>query len=576
MYSMKKLTALQYTIFMVAALTILITVPSAYAATLVLDASCPNKNEANGTCRAPDDGKYIWLMPAIRNAQPGDTISILNGTYDKDRNQIVISKPLTIQSASASDRVTFSGPVNLRISSDDVTIKGITFKNTTKNVPSTDTPAPVITLANGLSDVTIHNNTFRDTNGHGIRIELRPQTPLPMENLTVSDNVFKNIGTFTAPHHPWRAEKNFTAIHLVGNHAGPALGINNSKIIGNTIDTTTGGGIGLGNAKNILVQNNTISNVPGSAIGVRLGGDNIQILDNRIHNANSAVGHNQVPEDERKGGAVVFWTAGGLTNIVFSNNTISGGNNGLVYCGGICAGVKLSELADARNNLDALNATRDTDRTNTFTHNTFDNVKGFDIVNRALGTLVATNNYHGEAEPDFTKILDGDIRYNPYYNDPERRVLVDDGTGPVQKSTAHLDVSPVCSISLGSYIMDFTDAKYGATSSIIPNQIKNAGNRDLDAIKFTSTGWEKPDGSALPDAVSRVGTDVTSSASYTPITTAPAGINFDDTDFTGSNALPGPSSSDSARVGFVLDLTGVATGADVTITESVTYSATCS
>ncbi len=124
--------------------------------------------------------------------------------------------------------------------------------------------------------------------------------------------------------------------------------------------------------------------------------------------------------------------------------------------------------------------------------------------------------------------------------------------------------------------MDFDDAKYGATSGIVPNQIKNAGNQDLGGIKFTSSGWQKPDGSALSGAVSKVGTDVTSSASYSTIPTDSAGINFPAANFTGPNALPGSESSGSASVGFVLDLSRVATGADVTITESVTYSATCS
>ncbi len=88
--------------------------------------------------------------------------------------------------------------------------------------------------------------------------------------------------------------------------------------------------------------------------------------------------------------------------------------------------------------------------------------------------------------------------------------------------------------------------------------------------------WQKPDGTALSDAVSRVGTDVTSSASYSTINAGTDGITFDHTDFIGPNTLPASGSPDPALVGFVLDLSRVATGADVTITESVTYSATCS
>ncbi len=87
--------------------------------------------------------------------------------------------------------------------------------------------------------------------------------------------------------------------------------------------------------------------------------------------------------------------------------------------------------------------------------------------------------------------------------------------------------------------------------------------------------WLKPDGSALSGAVSKVGTDVGDATSYGTITAGTAGITFDAGAFNATNTLRASGSCGSARVGFVLDLTGVATGADVTITESVTYSATC-
>ncbi len=558
---MRKLTTLQYTMFMIAALTILIAVPSAHAATVNVDPGCPDGNRRTPVCDDPTT--YRTIQSAIAAANATDTISISAGSYD-DEDRINVDKALTIE-PTANDRVILNGTSWIDVRSDDVTIQGITFKNTTSN--------SAITIGKTSSDVTIHNNTLADTRGHGIRLANVPDTLI--RNLNVTDNVFKNIGTFYEPglNVTEKAKKLWSAMYFITLKSN-AGGLQNSNITGNTIDTTTWAGIGFSNGENILIQDNTFSNTPASAIGLRAV-EHIRVLDNHIHNASNTLEFLNGVKDDTLRGAIKLGGGEPMSHVTVSNNTISGGNNGIAFCTGKC-GVSPKELGNTKNPLHITDETTKIDKTNRFTHNTFDNIKGFDIINQAVGVMVATHNYYGTATPDFTAILSGDIHYNPYYNDPERMVLVDDGKGTLQKSIADLAVSDVCSISLGTYIMDFDDAKYGSESGIVQNQIKNVGNQDLGGIKFTSTGWLKPDGSALSDAVSKVGTDVTSSASYAPITTDPNGVNFDDTNFIGPNALPASGSPDSASVGFVLDLSRVATGAEVTITESVTYSATCS
>ncbi len=554
MYSMKKFTALQYAIFVIAAPAVLVAVPSAHAAVIDVDGSCPDTDDDTPWCDL--DTEFPTVKSAIANATAGDTISVSAGTYDE--GYTLVKKSLTIEPA-ANARVVLNGTTIIDVQANATTIQGIIFQNTTSEKYS-------LRIGNSTSGVTIHNNTFADTRGNALRVASDSNTLV--RDLSVTDNVFKNIGTFYDPglNAAQKAKKMSTAI-VSTNYPSDIARLQDSRITGNTIDTTTHGGINLANTENILVANNTISNTNGNSIHVSHSNHHIRILGNHISGANNA-GLNPT------GGAIVV-KANNTSHVTVHNNTISGGNNGILYCTELC-----NELPENRpGNPDPalkVHKTVMTDQTNLFTHNIFDNVSGYDIMNMARGPMIATHNYYGEAEPDFTAILFGDIRYNPYYNDPERRVLVDDGKGPVQRSTADVDVSDVCSVSLGSYIIDFADAKYGATSGIVQNQIKNAGNRDLDAIKFTTTGWLKPDGSALSGAVSRVGTDVASSASYAPIPTDPAGVNFDNRNFTGPNALPASGSSGSALVGFVLDLTGVATGAGVTVTESVTYSGTCS
>ncbi len=569
MYSMRKFTTLQYTMFMIAALAVLIAVPSAHAATVNVDATCGNIDAGTKLCSDGTTFKTIKDAIAKGALATGDTISISNGTYHNEGGLVLAGNDWTVKPASPSDKVTLTGDSRFDIYGDGVTIRDLFFKNSTWN-------SNVIYVGLDTTGTTIHNNTFADTRGHAILLQ-NAVNDLVIRGLSITDNVFKNIGTFYAPGSTLeqKAKALKTALFLVTSRStAEGGGLQGATITGNTIDTVTFAGINLVNTQNVLVQNNTISNVPAFAIGVGPDGNQIRILDNDIRNANNALEYlNGVREDTTEG-AIVLWPVN-TSNVTVINNTISGGNNGIVYCTGVC-GVHPDQLGDAKYAGHIIDPATKTDSTNKFTHNIFDNVNGFDIINKAFGPMVATHNYYGTPQPTFAARTQGPVYYNPYYNDPERKVLVDDGTGPVQKSIADLDVSPVCSISLGSYIMDFADAKYGATSSIVQNQIKNAGNQDLGGIKFTSTGWQKPDGTALSDAVSRVGTNVADATSYTPITAGMAGINFDNRNFTGSNALPVSGSPGSALVGFVLDLTGVATGADVTITESVTYSATCS
>ncbi len=361
-YIMRKFTALQYTMFMVAALAVLVAVPSAYAATFNVDPLCDDADPNTPVC--DDPATYRTIKSAIGAADPNDTISISAGTYDEGR--INVNKALTIEPA-ANERVVLDGASRLYVYSNDVTIKGITFKNTTS--------VYAITIGKTASDVTIHNNTLADTRGGGINTANAADTLI--QNLAVTDNVFENIGTFYEPglNVTQKAKKLYTAMYFSTSKSNLG-GLQDSKITGNTIDTTTFSGIILSGAENILVENNKISNVPAPAIQLALGASRIQILDNDIRNANNALRYlNGVPEDTTEG-AIVLW-AKDSSHVTVSNNTVSGGNNGIVYCTGIC-GVSPNELGNAKHPGHIIDKTAKTNSTNTFTRNTFDSV-GADI-----------------------------------------------------------------------------------------------------------------------------------------------------------------------------------------------------
>ncbi len=550
---MRKFTALQYTIFMVAALAMLVAVPSAYAATVNVDASCPDDND-DGTCN--DGTTFKNPDAAITNATSGDVIVIADGTYLKPGSDYyAIGKSLTLKSTNgnhAQDDVIFSG-TGIQITANNVRIQGMEI---------VDAPVHGIHVSGPRSDIAVENNYVNNTQRQGITGAGSSGNTI---KVSVTGNTFEHIG-YNAPDDK---KPLFANGDKASRHDMTAIYFDwlaDSEISGNTIDKTTWSGINLGRVTGLTISGNTISDVPKNGIQIAYRESvNNTISGNTITNATFA-------DSKHRGGALIADNLKGAISLsssldtVVENNVIRDSRHGVILCDGDCHATTFEPDTSSYSGKPTAKITK----------NTFDNVRGFDIINAVSDyVLVATHNYYGEAEPDFTAILSGDIHYNPYYNDPELQVLVDK-TGTVQKSTADLDVSPVCSISLGTYIIDFAGAKYGATSPIVQNQIKNAGNQDIGSIKFTSTGWLKPDKTPLSNAVSRVGTNVGDATSYAPITADPNGVNFDNRNFTGSNALPASGSSGSAQVGFVLDLGSVATGAETTITESVTYSASCS
>ncbi len=590
---MRKFNTLQYTIFMIAALAVLVAVPSAHAADVAVPAS--------------DDAAAI--NQKIADAADGDVIMFATGTYDVNleivnKNNLRLTSadpanPATIRPTSTIDGTPDIFGEDIRriahlghnvTSSADLAIDNLIFDMS--GIAAADRTAGLLILD---SEGTIKSSTFRGFEDPSVR----PTYQNVMIYIATSDN--------TAYDKDNRAEFTIskTEISSHGRIGVYAVGFVHVTLEGSTL-TPLGFGYGLQTAR--LASANATGNT-------FIGYNKFAVIDNSRSGAMQIIPENGAPL--QNGGINV-------TNTI-TDNVVNGSNVALIVANGFCGphsyqgdsanpiginvisrgntfslglfGVEMNIChPDGRHTYD-FDSKGDTITGNTTgfiikgngTSNVADGTVDVSITNgkftdltfhiiNALAdyVLVATHNYYGDSQPSFAAVSKGNIHYNPYYSDPELKVLVDDETGTVQKSTADLDVSDVCSISLGTYIMDFADAKYGTTSSIIQNQIKNAGNQDLGSIKFTSTGWQKPDGSALFDAVSRVGTNVGDAISYTPITADPNGVNFDDTDFTGSNVLPASGSPDSAEVGFVLDLTGVATGPDVTITESVTYSATCS
>ncbi len=445
----------------------------------------------------------------------------------------------------------------INVTSSDVTIKDIIFEDN-------NAFHGVINLYKTPSGVTIHNNTFADTLDHGVEITNTADTLI--RDLSITDNVFKNIGAFYLDY--WdtdRKAKNLrTAIYLDASKSAIG-GLQNSKITGNTIDTTTFAGITLAGSQNILVQNNTISNLPAGAIGVETNSQHIQILDNYIRNANNALRYlNGVPEDTTEG-AINLWAKPDIIHVTVSNNTVSGGNNGIVYCTGIC-GVSPNELGNAKHPGHIIDKTAKTNSTNTFTRNTFDNVNGFDIINMALGVMVATHNYYGDS-PDFAAAISGLVQYSPYYADyvgGELRAM-----GPAkQQSLADVQRTDICSIGLERYNLYFDDAAWGTESSAEANAVLNTGDIVLTGVKIQTGGWLDEKDNPVAGAKTTVA-DILVGNFLDLLSTNPDGIDM--------NAnLPAPDTDEKLDLQFTIDLTGKATGPDSQIRETISFAGSCS
>ncbi len=579
---MTKLTTSQYAIFMIAALTLLITVPSAYAATVNVNGTCQD-DDNDGTCN--DGTTFKNPSAAFTAAAQGDVIVVADGRYldfDDPVKYITLNKHITLKSTNgdhAKDDVIFNG-TGIRINADNVKVQGIKIVDArshgifvhpsksnivVENNYINNTIYAGIEIAGGSSHIIIDKNTFNNTGRDGIYVK----DVAPTQNLTVTDNVFNGIGTFYQPtlSDKQKEAKLYSAMTFV-NVESSQVGLHHSKITGNTIDTTTFGGINLRDAEGVLVLNNTISNVPGPAIKVK-STDQIRILDNHIHNANNVL-VNGIQEDIDNGiiteGAIVLWGETN-SNVVVNNNTIAGGNNGIVYCTGVC-GLRHQPSGDYYYADATTDKATKTDNTNLFTHNTFDNVNGFYLMNMAVGTMIAPLNYYGSPASPLVQNathppIYGNVIFGPWYIDASLTQIAE-RSGSKQTQTGAYNT---CSIDLDKSSLDLPPSQYGKTSGIATQGVTNAGSAELSAIEVRVSDWTDNTGSTVPDVHSEV-----KSSGENSWNVVKPGSSVEITD-----NLPQPRDGNSKlSLDYRVDMTGNSNGPSGPIKQTVTYIADCS
>ncbi len=593
----------QYAIFMIATLTMLIAVPSAFAATLQVDSNCGD-TDSDGTCN--DGTTYKTIQAALRNTTTvdGDIISIADGEYTSDNAWLTVWKSVTITSTNGDhklDDVLFKNAYfNLR--ANNTTIKGITFE---------DSPSHGVHFTSDVTGIVIEKNHFSHISKMGINISPDGDR---VSSVKILDNLFENIGynsTDTAELSLYKSDKtikpdNYSAMYV--------FNLVDSVISGNTIDKTTSNGMTLRHVADLIVTNNTIKNVPYGAINLLMSENSYHLVqDNTITNATyldtwyldtKYANGTTYAEKILEGKAIVkdgiidenpaFSTAMSIratdtSSVAILDNVISNSKHGLTFCPGDCDPETLlpkdlqhlqtllfqcgdadsCSLPDLQAKIDKMQ--RDWGRPSSaiISGNAFDNVSGFEIINSIPDyVLSAPLNYYGsEKSPLITNQTEntifGNVVFGPWYADAALTQVAEQSGSQQTSLTAY----NTCSVALEKSKLDLPNSEYGKTSGIATQKVTNAGSVALSTIEVRVTDWTDETNTAVPNIHSEIKQQGTNSWNIVK-----PGSSLDITE-----NLPVPRDGNSKMsLDYRVDMTGNSNGPSGSIKQTVTYIADCS
>ncbi len=327
----------------------------------------------------------------------GGVVNIAAGTYEQGSTQISVSKSVTFQGPNASispnggTRVTeaiihgsasgSTATFNITSSSAHVTFQGLKFENMGAAMRS-DAPGATISLS---------KNIFTGNMSDGMGFD--------DPNLTVDDNLFTGIDT-----------PNSDLIQLWVSHM-PAVGtvsFTNSYFT----SITSSGGLNLSDIHG-TISGNHFNGV--QYYGVLVNGNaNLDIRDN-IFDAITNPDSVSVPT---WGAGIRFYdgtnplTVASITGNTFSNSYL---------------GISIKPAAN-------ISGATISAHTNKFISNT-----AAAILNAGTGTLDATNNYWGSADPNFASLINGSASHATWYVDENRTIL---SAAPASAPVLHAITSP--------------------------------------------------------------------------------------------------------------------------------------
>ena len=319
------------------------------------------------------------LQDKIDNASYGDRIEIPNGTY---RDVVLdITRPLTLTSESGRlGDVIFTGLSRIEVEADNVTITGLSFRNTTCLPGFAGSLIELRTYHDEtLSNTVIEGNEFADT----CHAAIQQEGTGTVSGVSIRNNTLTNIGTKIAPGRTGPidtgGENEFQLFHgAIGLAFHPVQSEVSGAISNNNITNTSAAGIRVFNADGLEVINNTISNTPASAIGLAHGPGNAVIAGNVITGANSepdldyldgidgsgvlgyyrTIGPPLVPGgvptlvdqvSPAPDAAINVWA--GAMNVTVTGNTIRSSDGAFTVCTGVCAFESDGPVRDSSRNV---------------------------------------------------------------------------------------------------------------------------------------------------------------------------------------------------------------------------------
>jgi hypothetical protein len=315
----------------------------------------PTGNDANGgTAISP----FATIGHALGVVASGGTVNVAAGTYNEN---VHITKPVTLLGANAgisgnsgsrgaesvisTSNAGSSQDLTVQVSSPGVTVDGFTIQQTAPTTCAScaafgvqvDPNAAGATVTDNIISGMSSTQTAPTKSGNPIGVDVSGNATGTPDNVTVSDNLIEHISTLGTQHISALGIEvgDSTVTHVgtglvisgnritgVSSAAWGAYGIifnrptSGSQVVGNTIDTISGGGwahaIGLeGNETSPVITNNAISNVSSPS------SDSVDIYSD---STNLGVATATITQNSLGGG-----TAGGIGN--GSSGTLSAADN---------------------------------------------------------------------------------------------------------------------------------------------------------------------------------------------------------------------------------------------------------
>ena len=339
----------------------------------------------------------------------------------------------------------------------DITIDGLTFRS---DFGSKGNEGMItFTRPGGISNLTITNNVFENSNLIPIRVGSSAYSPDKWSNIIISNNVFQDIS------------------HKVGIYL---LDAKDSVISGNTFSNVAAG-VNLDHPKNVHIYDNHMLDVNrGVSVGLSYESgtkiyDNTIIhgnyhpqLDNPYPSTSGELWAEGLPTFTQTIGIAVF----GASGVEVYDNLIDGFDTGFFIYHEPSYGVPETKRS-IYNSTDRPSAV--------VSNNTFSNNKNSTIYNAVPDyKLPVILNTFLDKDPAKDDVVHGDVGTLISYDSMGRIVAVDENSNAVTSEQS-------CAVSIDKHTLSFTNAVYGVNSSSAPVTVTNTGTGN--ATVAITTQW---------------------------------------------------------------------------------------